>query len=268
MKLPLYTLEKKRTGDISVPSQLEEPYRPDLIRRAVHAYQSSQRQPYGTFPEAGQRWASKVSKRRRDYRGCYGFGISRVNRKILSRRGTRMFWVGATTPQTTGGRRAHPPKASKYLEEHINVRERRKALRSAMSATLSKDLVQQRGHKVPLEYPFVIDTSVELLQKTSEVRKLLEQLGFSGELERTAEVKVRAGKGKSRGRKYRRKKGILLVVGENCPLVKSAGNIPGVEAVPVKSLHAELLAPGAMPGRIALWTSHAVDVLAKEKLYT
>lgn len=268
MKLPLYTSDKKKTGEVQVPVQLTEPYRPDLIQRAVQSYASRQRQPYGTFPEAGKRTSSKVSKRRRDYRGCYGFGISRVNRKILSRRGTRMFWVGAYTPQTKGGRRAHPPKASKLRAENMNVKERRKALRSAMSATLAREIVQQRGHRVPAEYPFVIDSSVEQMQKTSDVAQALEQWGFQEELERTAVHKVRAGKGKLRGRRYRQRRGVLFVVGAACPLLKAAPNIPGVEAVSVKLLHADLLAPGAMPGRLTLWTNHALEVMFKEKLYS
>src|SRR3989338_1849766 len=99
MKLNILNLQKSKVGQMDLPEQFKEEYRPDLIKRAVHALQSAARQRYGADPEAGFRHSSKLTKRRRKYRGCYGFGISRVNRKILSRRGTRFNWVGAFSPQ-------------------------------------------------------------------------------------------------------------------------------------------------------------------------
>src|SRR3989338_6966105 len=240
MKLPVFNQVKKKVSEREMPSQFSEEYRPDLIRRAVHAIQSAARQNYGASPLAGFRHSSKVSKRRRDYRGCYGFGISRVNRKILSKRGTRMFWVGTFSPQTTGGRRAHPPHAEKDL---------------------NKKVVLERGHKVPADYPFLLDASFEKENQTKEVIKTLESLGFEEDLERAEVKKVRAGVGKNRGRKYQRRKGLLIVVGETCPLLKSARNIPGVDVVTVKGLNAELLAPGAKAGRATIWTEPAIENL-------
>jgi len=267
MKLPIVAGGNKKTGDMNMPSQFKEEFRPDLIKRAVHSLWSKARQAYGADPEAGLRHSSKLSKRRRKYRGSYGFGISRVNRKILSRRGTRFNWVGTFSPQTVGGRRSHPPKAEKVLERRINKKENRKAIRSAMSATLLKEVVAERGHKLPVEYPFVVSGAVESLSKTKEVEKLLLDLGFSEELERSAQKKVRAGIGTMRGRKYRRKKGVLIVASGDCPLLKAAKNVPGIDAVEVKSLNAELLAPGADAGRVTLWTEKAVQKVADEKLF-
>ncbi len=267
MKLPIFDLQKKKGKDKDLPSQFSEEYRPDLIKRAVHALQSASRQVHGAHPEAGMRSASSVSKRRRNYRGSYGFGISRVARKVFSRRGTRMNWKGTFTSQTVGGRRAHPPKAEKEWQRMINLKENRKAVRSALAATMLRDLVVKRGHKIPTEYPFIIDGSIEAVSKTSDVEKLLKTLGFTAELERTAEKKVRAGLGKRRGRKYQRKKGVLVVVSGDCPLLKAARNIEGIDVVQVTALNAELLAPGTQPGRAALWTEKAVDTLKEKKLY-
>lgn len=261
------TLEKNRTGEMELPSQFKEAYRPDLIKRAVLALQSAARQPYGASPEAGNRHVAKLSRRRRDYKTSYGIGISRVARKILSRRGTRMFWVGAMTPQTVGGRRAHPPKAGKILEERINIKERRKAIRSAIAATVSSELVKQRGHKIPPEYPFIIDAAIEDMKKAQDIEKLLVSLGFKEELLRSAQKKIRAGKGKMRGRKYQRKKGILMVVSQPCPLLHAAGNIPGMDVLPVNSLNAAVLAPGAMAGRVTLWTVKALEMMEDKKLF-
>jgi large subunit ribosomal protein L4e len=267
MKLNILNQEGKKTTEKQLPSQFSEEYRPDLIKRAVHALQSSARQRYGASPDAGMRHSSELSKRRRKYRGCYGAGISRVNRKIHSRRGTRMYWVGAESPQTVGGRRSHAPKAEKMLEKSINKKERRKAIRSAIAATINKDLVSQRGHFIPTEYPFILDNSFETVQKTKEIQKLLLSLGFKEELERSLIKKIRAGLGKLRGRKYKRKKGILIVVSDECPLLKSAKNIAGIDIVKAKSLNVNLLAPGAMPGRVTLWTEKAIDDIAKDKLF-
>jgi large subunit ribosomal protein L4e len=266
MKIPIVDKTNKKTGEIEFPSQFSESYRPDLIKRAVHALQSSQRQRYGADPEAGKRSSSDTSKRRRKYRGTYGFGISRVNRKILSRRGTRMFWVGAFSPQTVGGRRSHPPKAEKNWEKKINKKEKSKAIRSAMGATLNKNIVGVRGHKIPAEYPFIVE-GFEDLKKTSEVKKVLKGLGFKDELSRSMVKKVRSGIGKLRNRKYRKKKGLLVVVGKDCPLMKSVANIPGIDVVVAKGLNVELLAPGAMPGRVTLWTKSAVEEIKEKGLF-
>lgn len=267
MKLAIVDTDNKTAGKKELPRQFSEEYRPDLIRRAVQALQSLARQAYGADPLAGLRHSSSVSKRRRDWRGSYGFGISRVNRKIHSRRGTRMNWVGTFSPQTVGGRRAHPPKAEKILAQKVNVKENRKAIRSAMAAVVRREIVEKRGHKIPKEYPFILDSSFETMDKTSTVEKTLLALGFEEELQRSAVKKVRAGIGKFRGRRYQRKKGLLIVVSEECAVIPAARNIPGVDIVPVHSLNAELLAPGAMAGRATLWTEKAIDVIAKQNLF-
>ena len=95
----------------------------------------------------------------------------------------------------------------------------------------------------------------------------MEALGFGDELVRSQEKKVRAGKGKARGRRYKTKKGILLVVSKKCNLQQSAKNIPGLDVVEVSKINAELLAPGISLGRITLFTQDAIERLQKEKLF-
>jgi len=267
MKLPIVDSRNKKAGELALPIQFSEDYRPDLIKRAVQTLQKNARQQYGANPGAGMRHSSRLSKRRRNYRGCYGFGISRVNRKILSRRGTRFFWVGAFSPQTVGGRRSHPPKAEKILERKMNKKENQKAIRSAISATVQKALVEKRGHKVPASYPFLVAGAAEEISKTKDVEMLLQELGFAAELERSMVKKVRAGLGTMRGRRYRRKKGIIIITSAECALSKAAKNVPGVDVVAVNQLNAELLAPGADAGRAALWTEKAVKEIGERKLF-
>ncbi len=267
MKLDIFDQSKNKTGEIKLPPQFEEEYRPDIIQRGVLAIQSHKRQKYAAGSEAGKRSSAKLSRRRRDYRGSYGIGISRVPRKIMTRRGTRMNWVGAFAPGTVGGRRAHPPKSQKTWWKKIDAKERSKAIRSAISATVIREIVAERGHLIPNNYPFALDDKFESMQKTKDVVSTLMALGFENELSRVEEKSVRAGKGKSRGRKYKKKKGPLIVVSKTGNLIMAVANIPGIDIVEVKSLNAELLAPGAKAGRLTLWTKAAISILEKENLF-
>lgn len=267
MKLGIFNLSKSKIGEMSLPVQFSEEYRPDIIARAVLAIQSRKRQPYGAHEEAGKRYSAKLSRRRRNYKTSYGIGISRIPRKTMSRSGSRFNWVGALAPGTVGGRQAHPPKPSKIVAKKINRQERLKAIRSAIAATVIKEVIAERGHKMPENFPFILDESLIELKKTKEVINALQALGFSAELERAESKKIRAGKGKLRGRKYQKKKSLLIVVSKDSILTKSASNIPGVEVVEVKNLNAELLAPGTKPGRLTLWTKSAVEMLEREGLF-
>jgi len=267
MKLSVIDSLNSKTGEKELPRQFNEDVRQDLIKRAVEVIQSNKRQSYGASPDAGKRASSILSKRRKAYRGMYGHGISRVRRKIMSRRGMRMNWVGAFSPGTVGGRRAHPPKAEKVLGKRINEKERRKAIRSAISATVLKELVEKRGHIVPDNYPFIVEEKIESLSKAKDVNSFLKKIGFEGELKRVMKKKIRAGKGKSRGRKYVRKRGLLVVVSKKSKLTRAAENIPGLEVVEVKNLNTEVLAPGANPGRATLWSDATINILDKEGLF-
>jgi large subunit ribosomal protein L4e len=268
MQLKIINTENKETGKISLPAQFAEPVRADIISRAVLALQSHRRTPYGADPRAGKKAAATLSKRRRDYKGVYGRGMSRTPRKTMSRNGTQMNQVGAFAPMTVGGRRAFPPIAEKVWFQKINDKERRKAIRSAIAAAMLNSLVAQRGHSVPSSYPFALSKDFENLAKTKEFVAALNAIGLSAELERSAIVKVRAGQGKSRGRKYKRRKGPLVVVAGECKALKAAEGIPGVDIVQVKHLNAELLAPGTHIGRLTLFTENAIKMIEAEKLFS
>ncbi|MDD3175016.1 MAG: 50S ribosomal protein L4 [Candidatus Nanoarchaeia archaeon] len=268
MKLNVIDTNNVVKNTIELPQQFLESFRPDLITRAVLALQANRRQQYGASPEAGQRYSSYISKRRHNYKTTYGIGQSRTPRKVLNRRGTRFYFVGATAPQTVGGRRAHPPKAEKIWIQKINIKERRKAIRSALAATMLPEIISARGHKIPKEFPFILDSSFESINKTKDLVQTLIKLGFSEEIERASNVGIRAGMGKMRGRKHVTKKSFLFVVSKDCPLLKAATNISGADVVPVDALNAELLAPGTHPGRLTLFTDLAINILEKSNLYT
>ena len=266
MKIPILNILKEEIGKQELPVQFEEEVRPDLIKRAVISIHGNARQAYGADPMAGKKSSAKLSRRRHVYKTSYGIGISRVPRKIMSRRGTRMNWVGAFAPGTVGGRKAHPPKAGKDWTKKINKKERRKAIRSAIAATLSKELVS-KNHIIPDNYPFIIENKFESLKKTKEVEDVLKKIGLEKEIERVSEKTIRSGKGKKRGRKYKSKTGPLIIVSKDCALLKAAKNIEGINVIIVKSLNAKSLAPSASPGRLTIWTQDAVKELGDKKLF-
>lgn len=250
---------------MNLPLIFDEYVRSDVISRAVLAVYANERQKYGADPMAGKKASFNISKRRRDYKTCYGKGISRTPRKIMSGKAARFNWVGAFAPNTVGGRNAHPPKALKNWDQKINTKERRLAIRSAIAATVSKEHVLARGHRCE-DVSFVLDDSCLEIGKTKDVVSLFSKLGLDAEMERVSVKTIRAGVGKLRGRKYKNKVGPLVVVSKTCPLIKSASNISGVDVVLVNKLNAAILAPGAKPGRLTLWTKDAVEKL-KENLF-
>lgn len=264
MKMPLVSIDGKKGKEVALPSQFAEPFRPDLIKKAVLVLQSHSIQPHGTSWYGGKRSSSYVSKRRKAYKTTYGAGRSRSPRKIMTRRGLHFFYVGAFAPNTVGGRVSHPPKAEKIWALKMNMDERRKAIRSAIAATMNQALVEKRGHK---GMSVVIDSAFEDLKKTKDVEDVLMKVGLDNELTRIAEKKIRSGKGKNRGRPYQKKKGPLFVVSQTCPLVGAAENMQGVDICAVKDLNAELLAPGTDAGRLTIWSEKALTLLDKEKLF-
>lgn len=267
MELKIYNAENKEVGKHKLPPQFSELVRPDLIKRAVEAIQNNNRQQYGASLEAGKRPSVTLSRRRRKYKGSYGKGIARIPRKTMVRRGMQMIWVGAFSPGTVGGRRAHPAKPARVFGHKLNTKERRKAIRSALAATMNKDIVQQRGHKTPDTYPFLISTDFEKTQKTKDIFTALKTLGLEQDLERGGKKKIRPGKGTMRGRPYKRSKGPLLIVSGNCAALKAAKNIPGVDIIDINHVNTEHLAPGTHAGRLTLFTQAAIEKLEKDKLF-
>ncbi|MGB9675084.1 MAG: 50S ribosomal protein L4 [Candidatus Nanoarchaeia archaeon] len=268
MKVPVFSVTGEKISEVELPRQFSEELRPDLIKRAALAVLSNQHQPYGTDPMAGKRQGKAWPKRRRKFGTTYSKGISRVARKALWSRGEQFGWVGARGAQTVKGIKAFPPKVEKVFWEKINKKEKKKAIRSALAATVLHEYVS-KIHKIEpdLPLPLVIEERAEELSKTTEIYKLLKKLGLSAELKRTKEKKIRAGKGKLRGRKYKTKVGPLIIVSKLCKLEIAARNLVGVDVCEVRNLNAALLAPGTQPARLTIWTLPALKLLEKEALF-
>ncbi len=266
MKADIYSTEGNKSGTIDLPSQFNEPVRKDLIQRAFLAIRANKRQPYGSYPKAGQRASAKLSRKRRDFKGAYGKAISRVPRKTIWRRGSQFGWVGAFAPGTYKGRKAHVPKALKIHKEKINKKENRKAIRCALSAVTNQELVKQRGHLFK-QLPLVIDNKLYEIKKTKDLIKFLEKIGLENELKRLETRKVKAGQGSKRGRKYQNKKGPLFVLGKRHDVEKILTSIKGMDCSLVNNINVELLAPGGNPGRLTLFTKDAIELLNEKKLF-
>ncbi|NLM29990.1 MAG: 50S ribosomal protein L4 [Methanomicrobiales archaeon] len=242
MKAEVRTLTGEIAHEVDLPEIFNEEYRPDLIKRAVLALQSTRFQPHGTDPYAGMRtsaesWGS-------------GRGVAQVPRIKNSSRVARV-------PQATGGRAAHPPKVEKVLVKDINRKEKQKALRSAIAASTSTDLVRERGHIFEGSLPLILEDRFEEITRTGDVIAALSALGVYADVERAKNSrKVRAGRGTMRGRRYKQRKSVLIITG-NEPL-RAARNLAGVDAVAVNQLNTELLAPGTQAGRLTIWTESAI----------
>jgi len=249
MKAKVYGLNGEVVEEIELPGVFDEEFRPDIIRKAVHAIQSHRRQPYGPNPLAGTNYAAE--------NWGPGHGYARVPRLKGGRR-------AVIVPQAVGGRRAHPPKPQKKWDEKINRKEMRKALRSALSATVMEEVVRQRSHVFDGELPKIVVDDLEELRKTKEVIEALKAIGVYDDVLRAAERKrVRAGKGKMRGRRYKKKKSLLIVTSRNSDVLKASRNLPGVDAVEVRNLNVELLAPGGHAGRLVVYTKSAITYLGE-----
>ncbi len=262
MKVNVFNLQGKSIGKVELPAVFKEPLRRDLILRAVLASQSSRRQPYGTNELAGMRSSAHYHGRRRRRWTMMGREMARMPR-LHGKITPQLVYRARIVPQAVKGREAHPPKPEKVWEQKINKKERQKAIRSAIAATAVPTLVAERGHKFEGELPIVVTDDIESIKKTAELKSVLSKLGLDEELERIKEKKIRAGKGKSRGRRYKRKTGPLIVVTEDKGIGKAVRSLPGVDMSRVENLSAEALAPGAMPGRLTVWTKGAIERLSQ-----
>jgi large subunit ribosomal protein L4e len=248
MKANVIDLSGNTVGQVELPPVFEEEYRPDLIKRAVLSAQANRLQPYGPHFYAGMNTSARS--------WGPGHGVSRVPRVVNGRR-------AAGIPMAKGGRRSHPPRPEADRTEKINIKERRKAIRSAIAATAVSEIVSQRGHIFSRDLPVVAKSDIESLTKTSEVMKFLMAAGLWSDVERAkAGRNIRAGKGKMRGRKYKNRKSLLIVAAEDQGLHKASRNLSGVDFITVEGLNAELLAPGTKAGRLTIWTEAALQKLS------
>ena len=246
MNTTVHDLDGGEAGSVELPAVFETAFRPDLIGRAVAAAQANRKQAYGADEFAGLRTPAESFGS--------GRGLAHVPRSEN---------VARRVPQAVSGRAAHPPKAEKDQSKKLNDKERQLATRSAIAATADPALVAERGHVFDddLDLPLVVSDEFEELVKTQEALATLEALGVADDITRAEDGRsVRAGRGKTRGRKYRQPKSLLVVTSEEPS--RAARNLAGVDVATASEVNVEDLAPGAHPGRLTLWTESALEEVA------
>jgi large subunit ribosomal protein L4e len=250
-KVVVYDLKGNIVGEIVLPLIFNYPVRKDIIRRAVISALTARLQPKGRDPLAG--------KRRVGESWGINYGVARVPRLDNGR--------AVIAPMTRGGRLAHPPRVDEKLHERINKKERLIAFISALSATSEVSFVRGRGHVVNHDIlPVVVVDEFEKINITSEAKKVLDVLKLWDDVVRAKKgIRIRSGKGKMRGRRYKEPKSLLVVISsKDVPAVKAFRNLPGVDVVAVDLLNVVHLAPGGVPGRLTLITTKALDILSKK----
>jgi len=255
LEVPVYGLDGGVVEKIDVSKIFQAPLRIDLVHRVFTHLATHRLQPKG---------ASKISGHKYSVESWGpGFGMARVSR--VKGRGSPKYGAGGMVPSAVGGRPTHPPVPEKKIHKDVNKKELRNALLSAIAFTASAEDIRRRGHRLPdgLQLPLVVVDDLQSISKTKEVREFLIKLGLSEELKRSAQVKIRAGRGKTRGRRYKKRRGPLIVVAEDKGLLKAASNIPGVDVVEARNLSVLDLAPGGHPGRLTIYSKSALEKLAE-----
>jgi large subunit ribosomal protein L4e len=265
MSVSIYGLDGRAAGQVELPRTFGTPHRPDVIARAVFAEQSARRQPYGCDVLAGKRTSAHYHGRRRDRFAMMNKEMSRIPR-IHGKSAGWMAWRARFAPHAVKGRRVHGPLVEKVWLQKVNEKERMLAIRSALAACANAELLKARGHAAA--GPIVMIDEFENIAKAKDAMALIEKLNLDGEVERCKSRKIRAGKGKMRGRRYKTKKGMLVVTAGDCSCLRACRNIAGVDSAELKGLSAELLAPGAQAGRLLIITQGALAQADKTLGYT
>lgn len=162
-----------------------------------------------------------------------------------------------------------PTKVWRKWHSKINLGQKRFATTSALAASSVPALLFARGHYVQSvpEVPLVIDSAAFGVQKTAKAVELLTVVGAGPELAKAKNSKkLRAGKGKLRGRRHKSRRGPLIVWDpetDSKSVVTAFRNVPGVETSSVHALNLLQLAPGGHLGRFVIWTSNAFAALDK-----
>lgn len=260
MRAKILDIHGKEKKTIELPKCFSKKIREDIVAKVLEAKKT--KQPYAPSPVAGKQHSAsgKWVHRRHVWKSQYGRGWSRIPRKLFSRRGTQFRGEGAEIPSVRGGKRAHPPKIISMINiKKINKKEMRIALISALSATANEKIVKNRYEKLKnekiSELPLVVESKISSLKTKDLILDLEKILGKNLYEVAIKKRKIRSGKGKLRGRKYKKNAGLLLVIGDK---EKIKTNI--IEVKNVKSLGITDLAKGGM-GRLTMYTEEAIGEL-------
>jgi len=257
MKAKIINKDGQTGKEVELPPIFRSKIREDVCQKYVEAVKRIQ--PYSPAKEAGRQKVARgrVKHARHKYRSAYGRGISRVPRKVFWRRGTQFYWQADAIPSAVGGIRAHPPKILHFLKKlKINKKERKLGFKSAISSTANPDYVKKRYERIEKieDLPLIISSDV-LKLKTKEILNILKKRLGDNFVVAVQEKRKRAGKGKLRGRRYKKSAGALFVIGS-----KEKFKISGSDVKKVTELSILDFWP---LGRLTIYSEKAVEELNK-----
>jgi len=241
-------------GTLTLPYVFTAPIRTDVVQQVHKSMAKNRRQPYAVSKEAGHQTSAE----------SWGTGraVARIPR--VGGGGTHRSGQAAFGNMCRGGRMFAPTKTWRKWHVKVNLNQKRFAVVSAVAATALPSLVMARGHRIEgvAECPLVVSNELEAITKTKAAVEALKGIDAHADVAKViSSKKVRAGRGKSRGRKYAQRRGPLIVYGEDKGVCKAFRNIPGVETSNVRSLNLLQLAPGGHLGRFVIWTESAFGLL-------
>merc|ERR1712000_350237 len=245
---------------LPLPAVFSAPIRPDIVQTVHTGMAKNKRQPYAVSEKAGEQTSAE----------SWGTGCAVARIPRVSGGGTHRAGQAAFGNQCRSGRMFAPTKVWRKWHQKINQGQRRFATASAIAASAVPALLLARGHRISnvSEVPLVINSKVfeaAALVKTKAAAELLKAVGAGLDIVKVQKSrKLRAGKGKLRGRRHRQRRGPLVVYNpetDGKELVRAFRNIPGVETSSVFALNLLQLAPGGHLGRFIIWTSSAFGAL-------
>ena len=264
MKANLLDINGNKVKTIDLPKCFSLKIRQDIVAKILEI--KKHKQPYSPSPVAGKQHSAsgKMRHRRHVWQTHYGKGMSRIPRKVMSRRGSQFNWVGAEIPGTVGGKRAHPPKILSMINtKKVNKKELKIAFVSAISATANEKEIIKKYKKLKDKkienLPLIVESKLiglKAKELISSLKKILGKTLFEVALKKKS---IRRGKGKLRGRKYKNNAGLLIVVGQKEKLKTNAFYV-----VDVKGLGVNDLAKGGL-GRLTIYTEGAIRYLGGRK---
>ncbi|MCJ1229559.1 hypothetical protein MMC12_006226 [Toensbergia leucococca] len=243
-----------------LPAVFKSPIRPDIVQSVHTGMAKNKRQPYAVSEKAGHQTSAE----------SWGTGraVARIPR--VSGGGTHRAGQAAFGNMCRSGRMFAPTKTWRKWHQKLNLGQKRFATTSALAASSVPALLLARGHQISTvpEVPLVIDSKAfegAAITKTSAALGLLNAIGAGPDVTKVGKSrKLRAGKGKLRGRRHRQRRGPLIVYNpevDGKELVRAFRNIPGIETSSVFALNLLQLAPGGHLGRFIIWSSSAFAAL-------
>jgi large subunit ribosomal protein L4e len=239
---------------VPLPTVFTAPIRLDIVQFVHTNLAKNRRQAYAVSEWAGHQTSAE----------SWGTGraVARIPR--VGGSGTSRCAQGAFGNMCRKGRMFAPTKIWRRWHRRVNLKIKRHAVAAALAASSVAALVMARGHRIDNvpEVPLVL-AKLEKVERTKDLVEVFKRFGAYDDVERVAETRaIRAGQGKARGRRYRIRRGPLVIYEEaNAPVIRACRNLPGVDFVSVHKLNILQLAPGGTLGRFVIWSQEAFKAL-------